>query len=252
MRPRPAAASQAGAVPLHVMVDGLEPGGMGREQQDGTTVLICEDHRVVADALGTIVGLESDLELVSQPLSDPELAIAVASQTTPDVVLMDIELGAAINGLEATRRIRRLSPSSKVVILTAHDSDSLLVEAVEAGASGFLHKSEAIEGVIDAIRRAAAGEVLIDPVRLPGLLHRIAAEREAKRDEQLLVAQLTPREREILQLLARGTRTEAIAATLSISPHTVQTHVRNVLAKLNAHSKLEAVALGARTGAIKL
>jgi DNA-binding NarL/FixJ family response regulator len=216
-----------------------------------TTVLICEDHRVVADALGTIVGLEPDLELVAAPTPDPAEAIAISARTTPHVVLMDIELGSAINGLEATRQIKRVSPGSNVVILTAHDADSLLVEAIEAGASGFLHKSEAIEGVIGAVRKAAAGDALIDPVRLPGLLQRLAQEREAKRDELLLVSQLTAREREILQLLARGSRIEEVAETLTISPHTVQTHVRNVLAKLGAHSKLEAVAIGMRVGAIE-
>jgi DNA-binding NarL/FixJ family response regulator len=224
----------------------------GTTEESKTTVLICEDHRVVADALGTIVGLESDLELVSAPTADPEEAISISAESHPDVVLMDIELGAAINGLEATRRIKQLSPASNVVILTAHDADAKLIEALEAGAVGFLHKSEAIEGVIDAVRQAAEGNLLIDPSRLPGLLHRIARERAAKRDEQLLVAQLTVREREILQLLARGQRIESIARELHISPHTVQTHVRNILAKLGAHSKLEAVAIGMRAGAIQV
>jgi DNA-binding NarL/FixJ family response regulator len=220
-------------------------------EQAKTTVLICEDHRVVADALGTIVGLEPDLELVAAPTADPEEAISISSASHPDVVLMDIELGGPMDGLEATRRIKELSPASNVVILTAHDADALLVEALEAGAVGFLHKSEAIEGVIDAVRQAADGSPLIDPARLPALLHRIAREREAKRDEQLLVAQLTGREREILQLLARGQSTEAVSAGLHISSHTVQTHVRNILAKLGAHSKLEAVAIAMRAGAVQ-
>jgi len=216
-----------------------------------TTVLICEDHRVVADALGTIITLEGDLELVAPPTADPEDAISLAAERTPHVVLMDIELGTVMNGLEATRRIKQVSPDSNVVVLTAHDDDSLLVEAVEAGACGFLHKSEAIGGVIEAVRKAAAGEVLIEAHRLPSLLRRISQEREAKRDEVLLASQLTAREREILQLVSKGLRNEQVATSLSISPHTVQTHIRNVLAKLGAHSKLEAVAIGMRVGVLE-
>lgn len=164
---------------------------------------------------------------------------------------MDIELGASLSGLDATRRIKEVSPASNVVILTSHDSEALLVEAIEAGAVGFLHKSEAIAGVIEAVRRAAAGDTLIDPMKLPGILQRIAQERETQRDEQLLVSQLTAREREILQMLAQGHRNEQVAEALHISPHTVQTHIRNVLAKLGAHSKLEAVAIGMRSGVVQ-
>jgi DNA-binding NarL/FixJ family response regulator len=134
--------------------------------------------------------------------------------------------------------------------MTAHEDERLLVEAVEAGASGFLRKTEGVDELLGAIRAAAAGEILVDRVALARLLPQVARERERRRDAQLLLSQLTDREREILTLLSEGLRNDDIAARLYISPQTVQTHVRNLLGKLGVHSKLEAVAFAVRNGAI--
>jgi RNA polymerase sigma factor (sigma-70 family) len=155
-----------------------------------------------------------------------------------------------MSGIDATRHIKEVSPSTKVVIMTAHDEDRLLVEAVEAGASGFLGKDEAAEELLSAAKAAAEGEVLIDPGTLTRLLAQVARERAEQRDAQNLLDDLTEREREILQLLAEGMRNDDIAAKLFISPQTVQTHVRNILGKLRVHSKLEAVAFAVKHGAI--
>ena len=116
-----------------------------------------------------------------------------------------------MNGIEATRKIKEVSPATKVVIMTAHDDERLLVEAVEAGASGFLGKDEAAEEVLAAAKAAADGEVLIDPTILTRLLHQVAIEREARSSAQALLDDLTDREREILQLLAEGMRNDDIA-----------------------------------------
>ncbi len=216
-----------------------------------TTLLICDDHKVLTDALATVVGLDDDLQLVAPPVHDPETAIALSAEHLPDVVLMDIVFkGGGMSGIEATRRIKEISPATKVVIITAHDEDRLLVEAVEAGASGFLGKGEAAEEVLAAAKAAAEGEVLIDPATLTRLLAQVARERELHREASMLLDDLTDREREILQLLAEGMRNEGIAAKLFISPQTVQTHVRNILGKLRVHSKLEAVAFAVKNGAI--
>ncbi len=126
------------------------------------------------------------------------------------------------------------------------------MEAVEAGASGFLSKDEPAEDVLAAAKAAADGEVLIDPVTLTRLLAQVAREREEQRDAMRLLGDLTEREREILQLLAQGMRNDDIAKQLYISPQTVQTHVRNILGKLRVHSKLEAVAFAVRHGAIQV
>jgi two-component system, NarL family, response regulator LiaR len=217
------------------------------------TLLICDDHKILTDALATVVGLDPTLVMVAPPVHDPQTAIDVCTEQLPDVVLMDIVFkgdGSAMTGIEATRMIKEVSPSTKVVIMTAHDEDHLLVEAVEAGASGFLGKDEAAEELLSAAKAAADGEVLIDPATLTRLLAQVARQREAQRDAQNLLDDLTDREREILQLLAEGMRNDDIAAKLFISPQTVQTHVRNILGKLRVHSKLEAVAFAVKHGAI--
>ena len=214
------------------------------------TLLICDDHRVLTDALATVVGLDDTLELVAPPVHDAESAVALCLELLPDVVLMDIEFKGGMSGIDATRKIKEASPSTNVVIMTAHDDDRLLVDAVEAGASGFLGKDEAAEELLSAAKAAAEGEVLIDPMTLARILPQVAREREQQRDALALLNDLTDREREILTLLAQGMRNDDIATQLYISPQTVQTHVRNILGKLRVHSKLEAVAFAVRHGAI--
>ena len=217
------------------------------------SLLICDDHKILTDALATVVGLDDGLSLVAAPVHTPDEAITLAQEHLPDVVLMDIVFkGGGMTGIEATRRIKEGSPSTKVVIMTAHDDDRLLVEAVEAGASGFLSKDEAAEEFLAAAKAAADGEVLIDPATLTRLLAQVAREREEKRDAMALLSDLTDREREILELLASGMRNDEIAQKLFISPQTVQTHVRNILGKLRVHSKLEAVAFAVKHGTIQV
>ena len=185
-------------------------------------------------------------------MHDPGAAIELCREHQPDVVLMDIVFKSSMNGIDATRKIKEVSPSTKVVIMTAHDDERLLVEAVEAGASGFLGKDEAADQVLAAAKSAAEGEVLIDPVVLTRLLHQVSKQREAERDVQVLFDSLTEREWEVLRFLAQGRRNDDVAAALFISPQTVQTHVRNLLGKLHVHSKLEAVALAVRHDAISV
>ena len=215
-------------------------------------LLICDDHRVLTDALATVVGLDGTLELVGEPVHDPQSAIDLCAEQLPDVVLMDIEFKGAMSGIDATRAIKETSPATKVIIMTAHDDDRLLVDAVEAGASGFLSKDEAAQELLSAAKAAADGEVLIDPMTLARILPQVAREREQQRDALLLLNDLTDREQEILALLAQGMRNDGIATQLYISPQTVQTHVRNILGKLRVHSKLEAVAFAVKHGTISV
>ena len=216
------------------------------------SLLICDDHKVLTDALSVVVGVDESLRLVAPPVHTPEEGVVLASEQLPDVVLMDIMFkGSEMTGIEATRRIKERSPSTKVIVMTAHDEDRLMVEAVEAGASGFLSKDLPADEILGATK-AAAGEVLIDPATLTRLLAQVAREREEQRDAMALLDDLTERERQILQLLAQGKRNDDIAAELYISPQTVQTHVRNILGKLRVHSKLEAVAFAVKHGAIQV
>jgi DNA-binding NarL/FixJ family response regulator len=212
-------------------------------------VLVVDDDALVRAGLSMLLAGAEDIEIVGEAADGSQVAQA-AAEHRPDVVLMDIVFKGPMNGIEATRKIKELSPATKVVIMTAHDDERLLVDAVEAGASGFLGKDEAADEVLGAARAAAEGEVLIDPTTLTRLLHQVAREREEQRDAQILLDQLTEREKEILHLLAQGERNDDIAAKLFISPQTVQTHVRNLLGKLRVHSKLEAVAFAVKHGAI--
>ena len=214
-------------------------------------LLICDDHRLLTETLTDVVGHDPGFTLLP-PVHTSEEAVALVVEHRPDVVLMDIEFRGTMSGIEATRRIKESSPATKVVVMTALEDERLLVDAVEAGASGFLRKTEGVDEFLGALKAAAAGEILIDRAALARLLPKVAREREARRDAQLLMDQLTDREREVLGLLAQGLRNEDIAAQLFISPQTVQTHVRNLLGKLGVHSKLEAVAFAVRHGAVKV
>jgi DNA-binding NarL/FixJ family response regulator len=213
--------------------------------------VICDDHRLLTDTLRAVVASDPGLSLVAA-LQSPEAAIEAVAEHHPDVVLMDVEFQGALGGIEATRRIRQRSPSTQVVVMTAHEDERLLVDAVEAGASGFLRKTEGVDELLGAIKAAAAGELLVDRSALARLLPRVAREREARKATERLFRLLTGREREILGLLATGLRNDEIAGRLFISTQTVQTHVRNLLQKLGVHSKLEAVALAVRNGMVEV
>lgn len=214
-------------------------------------VLLCDDHRILSDAFAMLIRSDPGLELVCDPVDTAEQAVAAATQHEPHVVLMDVQLKGETTGLEATRQIKAMCPWTNVVVMSGSgDPDRLLVEAVEVGASGFLPKTEAAGRVLEAIQAAARGESLLDSATLTRVLHRVAARRGAQREMAELTARLTDREREVLQLLAQGLSNDQVAAKLYISPQTVQTHIRNVLSKLRVHSKLEAVALAAKAGAI--
>ena len=214
------------------------------------TVLICDDHRAVADAVGFVISSSDGIELAADPVDDPEEAVELTARLVPDVVLMDVELHAAVDGIEATRRIRQQTPSTRVIIFTASEDVTLLVYAVEAGAAGIVRKYEPIDRIVSAIVAAARGEVLVDADELARLLREVAAQRAGSRSVRLLLDSLTKREAEVLQLLGEGMANDEMARRLFISTSTAQTHVRNILAKFNVGSRLEAVVLAARHGRI--
>ncbi|MEX0992311.1 MAG: response regulator transcription factor [Actinomycetota bacterium] len=215
-------------------------------------LLVCDDHKILTDALAMVIDSDPALEMPTRPVHTPDEAVSLSREHHPDVVLMDVKFRGAMNGIEATRRIKTASPETKVIIMTAHEDESLMIEAVEAGASGFLTKSEAAGDVLSAVKAAADGDTLIDPATLTRLLHQVAGQRQDRRDAVQRLSTLTDRELEILQRLGAGARNDAIAERLKISPQTVQTHIRNILSKLDVHSKLEAVAFAVKNGAISV
>jgi two-component system, NarL family, response regulator LiaR len=214
-------------------------------------LLVCDDHRLLTFAMEALVKADPDLVMVADPVDTCDGAVELAGEHRPDVVLMDIQLKGPRDGIEATRLIKQVSPSTRVVVLTgSHQKAGKLLDAVEAGASGFLDKTEAVGRIVDVIKRASRGEMMIDSAALTGVLHEVAEERRERRRAETFLGQLTEREREILQLLAEGRRNEEIAEKLYIAVPTVKTHIQNILGKLGVHSKLEAVAFAAKNGAV--
>jgi DNA-binding NarL/FixJ family response regulator len=211
-----------------------------------TRILIVEDHRVLADGLELRLEREDDLEVVgvAQSVAD---GVRLAAEQTPDVVLMDYHLPDG-TGADAARRILAARGGVAIVMLTAESSDLAIAAAIESGASGYLPKTLAADRVVDAVRRAAAGETVLPAGMLSRALAaaRGAAERRARAVEA--AADLTPRELEVLRLLGEGLDNRALAERLGVAYSTVRTHVENVMGKLGARSRLEAVAKAAEQG----
>lgn len=224
------------------------------ERSDGPVrLLVCDDHKLLTDALSLVAASDDGVTLVAPASNDPGDAVTAAGEYRPDVVLMDVSFeGYDLTGIEATRQIKSVSPETAVVIVTGQDEDRLLVEAVEAGASGFLRKNEAVDRMLEVVKAAAHGEVLVDPAVLARVLGDVARDREERTDADRRIADLTPREREILVVLANGGRNEDVAAALHISPQTLQTHVHHILSKLGVRSKLEAVLFAVKRGVIEV
>lgn len=212
-------------------------------EADQITVLVVDDHQMFSQGLVRILEEQSDISVVGTAES-VQGSVAAARMHKPDVVLMDYELSDG-HGVDAAAQIRKDLPDTRVVMLTAYTDDAILVAAIEAGCSGYVTKHKVIEEVVDAVRAAHAGEALISPAMLVRLLPKL---RPNKRG---VGSDLTERETEVLRLLAEGLSNQAIADKLVISVHTVRHHVQNVITKLQAHSKLEAVATAAREGLIR-
>jgi len=210
------------------------------------TVLLVEDHLLVAEGLAAMLNASGDVRVVGTSASAID-AVQVAAECQPDVVVMDSHLPDG-SGADAAIRLREQQPQIPIVFLSADESEAAMIAAVRAGACAYLPKSRATVDVVDAVRRAVEGEMLIPAAQLARLL---ARSHEMARDEaerRRLLDSLTARELEVLALMAEGLDNRAIAAELAIGFTTVRGHVQNILEKLEAHSKLEALACAARYG----
>jgi DNA-binding NarL/FixJ family response regulator len=207
------------------------------------TLVICDDHHLLTDTFAMVLPRFGRVRLNREPLDHADDAVAACADERPDVVLMDIYLRSSPDGIEATRRIKDVSPSTKVIVMTGELSDRRLMEALEAGADGFVNKAESMQHVLELVEAAGRGQALIETGHLLRAIRGMAADRAGRRDLERRFERLTDRESEVLDLLVQGLRNEAIATRLVISRRTVETHVQNILRKLQVHSKLEAVAL---------
>jgi len=220
-----------------------EPGLAGRPE--AVRVLLVDDHALFRRGLRVTLDLEPDMAVVGE-CGDGAEAVAKAIETLPDVVLMDVKMPRG-GGIEACSAIKAAVPSAKILMLTMSDDEADLYEAIRAGASGYLLKDLPIDEVASSIRAVQTGQSLISPALASKLLTEFAA--LAKRGESPQAPpspRLTAREMEVLRLVARGMNNRDIASELFISENTVKNHIRNMLEKLQLHSRMEAVVYAVR------
>jgi len=217
---------------------------------NGVRVLVVEDHPLLGTAFASFLNAEADLTVVGVARTGAEAA-CVAARETPDVVLMGCCL-PDMSGPTAAGMIREALPAAVFVFHSAYDSEPVLLDAIDSGAVAYLAKSATAGEIVDAIRRAARGEILI-PVGFfaEAIARRRNVSIEGRRHKELLMT-FTPRELEVLKLLAAGHATPAIADRLHIAAHTVEWHVRHLIVKLKVHSQLQAVVEAVRQGIVEL
>ncbi len=212
-----------------------------------TRVLIADDHRLFREGLRSLLEREDEFEVVGEA-ADGRQAIAMARELVPDVILMDLAM-PGLNGIEATRRLCEENPGCRVVALSMHSSRSHVMRALHAGASGYLLKDAAYNELARAIRVVLRGRVYLSPEVAGGLVDEYL---QRLVEQDALNVTLTPREREVLQLMAEGDGTRQIATRLSVSIKTIESHRRNIMHKLNLHSVAELTKFAIREGLTSL
>ncbi|MET7749226.1 response regulator transcription factor [Micromonospora sp. NPDC005367] len=213
-------------------------------------VLIADDQAMVRQGFGALLAAQPDL-LVVGDAADGAQAVAAARRFDPDVVLMDVRM-PVLDGLAATRKLLGdgAVQRPRVLILTTFDLDDYVYEALRAGASGFLLKDAPAADLVHAVRVVAAGDALLAPAVTRRLIAEFAARPERHRPRPTELAALTPRETEVLRLIARGRSNQEIAADLVVAEQTVKTHVGRILTKLHLRDRAQAVVLVYETGLV--
>lgn len=210
-------------------------------------ILLADDHIMVREGTRRILEREPDLDVIAEA-GDGREAVELVAQHRPDVAIVDISM-PVMNGIEATKGIKRVSPKTAVLVLTAYDDDEYVFAILEAGAAAYLLKNARGTELIDAVRRVHAGESVLDPGVASKVLRRITAP-EAHEPEG--PSPITERELDVLRLAAGGLSNREIARRLNLSPRTVQAHMANIFTKLEVGSRTEAVTVGLRRGLISL
>jgi two-component system NarL family response regulator len=216
-----------------------------------STILLADDHGLFREGIAGLISAQPDLEVVGQA-SDGLEALSLARDLQPDLIVMDIHMPIC-DGLEATRLIRSEMPEARIVILTIHDEDEKLFSAIRSGASGYILKNTNSADFLRGVRGALKGEAPLPPKLASSLMDEFArlASRPASAEDLTQAPDLTPREHEVLKLIADGKSDKEIAVRLSLSLHTVKTHVRSILSKLHAVNRREAARIAAKQRWVK-
>jgi two-component system, NarL family, response regulator LiaR len=204
-------------------------------------ILIAEDQRIVREGLIALLEDEPEVAIVGEAANGQE-ALALFVQLQPDIVLMDLQM-PVMDGPEATRRIRERAPDARILVLTTYATDEFIFKALRAGARGYMLKDASADELLAAIRAVAQGRTLLAPA---------VAERLVAGVSDSAPEPLTPRELEVLTLLGQGRSNGEIATALTIAPRTVKVHVQNILSKLGAGNRTEAVSIAVRQQLISL
>ena len=208
-------------------------------------IVVVDDHDLFRSGLRRLLDGEDGLEVVAEARRGDE-AVQLAAELRPHVVVMDISMPGT-SGIEATRRVQSASPDTAVLMLTVSDADDEVLDAVLAGASGYLLKDATLAEIIAAIRAAAAGQSLIAPSVAGGLLERLRVHGRPA-DEPAVMANLSAREVDVLRLLVDGRDNVEIGSTLHLSPSTIKHHVSKILSKLGVENRVQAAVLAVRQG----
>lgn len=208
-------------------------------------ILVVDDHPVVREGLVMMLGTQSDMQVIGEA-GDGLTAVERVAALSPDVVLMDLEM-PGLDGPAAIRRIHDANPSARVLVLTAYDTDERILQAVQAGARGYLLKGVPRDEIFQAVRVVNSGGSLLQPAVATKLLNRVG---DLLRDDR--TETLTERELQVLELIAKGYRNKEIARDLSITERTVKFHANIIFQKLSVESRTEAVSEALRRGIIKL
>jgi DNA-binding NarL/FixJ family response regulator len=219
------------------------------ELVSSTSILLVDEHTMFTDALSRLFAGEQDLMPVGAVGTVAE-AVVECGRLSPDVILVDLRV-PDMGGVAGIRSLRWASPSSVVIVVTDRDDAVAVATAIQSGARGFVLKTQAVEELIAIIRQAAAGEIVFSVSDAPTVIGRIRLARQRENEARRTFERLTTRESQILAHLAHGRSTTETATELHISPLTVRSHVKSILAKLGVHSKLEAVSYALRNGLVE-
>lgn len=214
-------------------------------------VVLVEDHAVFRQALALTFGLEPDIRVVADAGTIRDALAAITTEPVIDVAVVDLDLPDG-HGADLIRTLRRRHPVAQALVLTASTGRVDLTRAVAAGAAGVIHKSTPLPEILAAVRRLAAGEWLLSPQELTVLLHEAREDQARSQATRLAVGRLTRREHDVLGLLAQGMSDRQIAAQLSVGKDTVHTHMVNLMQKLGAESRLQALIVAIRHGVISI